>query len=149
MIADAAERSRLCETILGGLPEWFGIEQAIYDYVREVARLETLAVMADDGPAGFLSLKRHTAYAAEVYVMGVRADLHGRGLGTALLQTAEDHLRADGVEYLQVKTLGASRVSRGYERTHSFYEARGFRPLEELHGVWDEENPCLLMVKRL
>jgi hypothetical protein len=25
----------------------------------------------------------------------------------------------------------------------------GFRPLEELRGFWNEENPCLIMVKHL
>jgi hypothetical protein len=27
--------------------------------------------------------------------------------------------------------------------------AVGFTPLEELHGVWDPENPCLIMIKHL
>jgi hypothetical protein len=25
----------------------------------------------------------------------------------------------------------------------------GFRPLEEIHGLWDPGSPCLLMVKAL
>jgi hypothetical protein len=52
------------------------------------------------------------------------------------------------VEYLQVKTLGPSWPDPGYERTRRFYEARGFVPLEEIHGLW-EHNPCLILVKRL
>ena len=58
------------------------------------------------------------------------------------------YLRARGVEYLQVKTLGPSDPDEGYARTRAFYEARGFVALEEIHGLW-EHNPCLLMVKRL
>jgi len=61
---------------------------------------------------------------------------------------AEAYLRDRGVEYLQVKTLGPSDPDPGYARTRAFYEARGFVPLEELHGLW-EDNPCLLLVKRL
>jgi hypothetical protein len=35
-------------------------------------------------------------------------------------------------------------------KLHSrFYEARGFVPVEELQGVWDENNPCLVLVKHL
>ena len=71
-----------------------------------------------------------------------------QGLGTALLAAGESYLRDRGVEYLQVKTLGPSNVDAGYERTRHFYEARGFVPLEELHDLWDQ-NPCLLLVKRL
>jgi GNAT superfamily N-acetyltransferase len=139
-----AERSRVCESVLGELPDWFGFEEVNAAYIRDVAELPTFAV----GDDGFLALKIHTARAAEVYVMGVRPHLHGQGLGTALLAAAEDDLRARGVEYLQVKTLGPSFPDDGYERTRRFYEARGFVPLEEIHGLW-EHNPCLLMVKRL
>ena len=144
-IADPAERSRTCDRILRSLPEWFGLPEAIDEYVREVAALSTLAY--DD--AGFLALKTHGRYAAEIYVMGVLRERQGQGIGTALVASAEDRLREEGVEYLQVKTLGPSRPSAHYERTRRFYEKVGFRPLEEIHGLWSEGNPCLLMVKRL
>jgi hypothetical protein len=52
-------------------------------------------------------------------------------------------------DYLQVKTLGPSRPCERYKRTRRFYEARGFVPLEELHAVWDENNPCLILVKHV
>ena len=143
-VDDPGERSRLCESILRDLPDWFGIEEATASYIRDVAELPTFRV----GDDAFLSLKVHTPQAAEVYVMGVRRERHGQGLGTALLAAAEEHLRAQGVEYLQVKTLGPSYPDEGYARTRSFYLARGFVPLEELLDLWDE-NPCLLLVKRL
>ncbi len=143
-VEGADARSRLCEHVLRDLPEWFGIEDATAAYVRDVRELTTLAV----GDDAFLSLKQHTPRAAEVYVMGVRRDRHRRGAGSALLAAAEAYLRERGVEYLQVKTLGPSRASDAYARTRAFYEARGFVPLEELHGLW-EDNPCLLLVKRL
>ena len=139
-----AERSRLCEHVLRDLPDWFGIEEATAAYIRDVAELPTFGV---DGDA-LLSLKLHTPRAAEVYVMGVRRARHRQGLGTALLATADEYLRARGVEYLQVKTLGPSDPDEGYAWTRAFYEARGFVPLEELHELW-KHNPCLLLVKRL
>jgi GNAT superfamily N-acetyltransferase len=143
-VEDPAERSRICQAILGDLPDWFGFEEVNAAYVRDVAELPTFAA----GDDGFVSVKQHTTRAAEVYVMGVRRERHGQGLGTALLEAAEGFLRAGGVEYLQVKTLGPSYPDEGYARTRAFYEARGFVALEELHDLW-EQNPCLLMVKRL
>ena len=139
-----AERSRICEAVLGDLPDWFGIEEATAAYIRDVAELPTFAV----GEDAMLALKLHTSRAAEVYVMGVRRERHASGLGTALLRAAEEYLRKREIEYLQVKTLGPSDPDPGYARTRAFYEARGFVPLEEIHGLW-EANPCLLLVKRL
>jgi GNAT superfamily N-acetyltransferase len=139
-----AERSRICERVLGDLPDWFGFEDVNAAYVRDVAGLPTFAV----GDEALLALKVHNPRAAELYVMGVRRERHGQGLGTALVAAAETYLGERGVEYLQVKTLGPSHADEGYARTRRFYEARGFVPLEEIHGLW-EGNPCLLMVKRL
>ena len=143
-VGDPAERSRICGAVLRDLPDWFGIEEATTAYIRDVAGLPMFAI----GDDAFLALKVHNPRAAELYVMGVRRDRHRQGLGTSLLSAGEGYLRDHGVEYLQVKTLGPSDADPGYERTRRFYEAQGFVPLEELHGLW-EANPCLLMVKRL
>lgn len=131
--------------MLAALPGWFGIEEAVDRYVRDVAHLPTFAV----GGNGFLALKLHTEAAAEIYVMGVRPEFQRRRLGTALLEAAEAFLSARDVEYLQVKTLGPSQPSEHYAATRRFYAARGFRPLEELTSIWGEANPCLIMVKHL
>ena len=143
-LQDPTARSRLCESVLRDLPDWFGIEEATAAYVRDIAELPTFAI----GDDAFLAVKIHMPTAAEVYVMGVRPTHHREGLGTRLLTAAEDYLRERGIEYLQVKTLGPSLPDEGYERTRRFYETRGFVPLEEIHGLW-EDNPCLLLVKRL
>ncbi len=143
-IAEPAERSRIAEAVLRDLPEWFGIEEANRAYIEAAATLPTFAVEPD---VGFLCLKQHTPRAAELYVMGVRREHHRRGIGRALAAAAEAWCRARGVRYLHVKTLGPSRPSRGYDATRTFYEALGFVALEELHGLWDEGNPALILVK--
>jgi coenzyme F420-0:L-glutamate ligase/coenzyme F420-1:gamma-L-glutamate ligase len=143
-IQEPAERSRIAEVVLRDLPEWFGIEHETVAYIEAAATLPTFAVEPD---AGFLSLKQHTPHAAELYVMGVRREQHRRGIGRSLVAAAESWCRAHGVRYLHVKTLGPSRPSRGYGATRAFYEALGFVALEELHGLWDEDNPTLILVK--
>ena len=148
-------RSADCEQILHALPDWFGIESAIVEYVEEVATLPTFVARSGESKAsdrpvvGFLSVKRHTEFAAEMFVLGVLEEHHRRGIGRALVEAAEDWCRGEGIEYLQVKTLGPSRPCDFYERTRAFYSALGYRPLEELKTLWNEANPCLLQVKRL
>jgi XTP/dITP diphosphohydrolase len=48
-----------------------------------------------------------------------------------------------------VKTLAQSAGDRLYARTHRFYAAQGFVPLEVFPTLWNEDNPCLLMAKVL
>lgn len=143
-VDDPAERSRIAEAVLRDLPDWFGIEEATREYIATAATLPTFVVEPD---AGFLCLKQHTPAAAEIYVMGVRRARHREGIGRALVEEAESWCRARGIRFLHVKTLGPSRSDPGYDATRRFYEALGFVALEELHGLWDEENPTLVLVK--
>lgn len=142
-------KASVCEPILRSLPDWFGIEEATRRYIEEIERLPTWLASSGDDVAGFLTLKEHTEYAAEIYVMAVRPEAHRRGIGRALVEESEGYLGQRGVEYLQVKTLSASHPDSSYSKTRAFYLAVGFRPLEELTELWGEAAPCLLMVKRL
>ncbi len=138
-----------CLPILRALPDWFGIEAALSNYEKEIDRLPTFLACRSGGVLGFLSLKQHNPYSSEIYVMGVLPEAQRTGIGKALVERAEAHARGLGIEYLQVKTLGPSRPDESYARTRAFYQAMGFRPLEELTQIWNAENPCLVMIKRL
>lgn len=142
-------QTSLCGPILRMLPDWFGQEMGIQAYESEIGSLLTFLAMMDEHPVGFLSLKQHMPLAAEIYVMAVNPLFHHNGIGRSLVRAAEAYALDQGILYLQVKTLGPSRVDEGYARTRAFYESAGFCPLEELKTIWDENNPCLLMVKRL
>lgn len=142
-------KAPVCEPILRSLPEWFGVEAAIRQYTQDIDLLPTLLAFANDQVVGFLTLKYHTTYAAEIYVMGIDPHYHRQGFGRALVERAEILLRQEGLEYLQVKTLSPSVEYEYYARTREFYAAMGFRPLEEIKLIWDAQNPCWLMVKHL
>jgi ribosomal protein S18 acetylase RimI-like enzyme len=146
------------ERLLRALPGWFGIESSLLGYVESARELPTYLAWPDiaaDGagpvaqPVGVLLANRHFPQSAEIHLMAVDPGLHRRGVGRALVAALETDLAADGVEFLQVKTLGPSHPDAGYQLTRKFYAGMGFRPLEELHDLWDEGNPCLIMVKVL
>jgi len=134
--------------LLNGLPQWFGIEEANAKYIESARTMPTVLALDAGTVVGALLWRRHFASAAEIHLMAVDRSRHRKGIGTALLNRAEDELRRDGVLYLQVKTLGPSEVDEEYERTRRFYEARGFVPLEEMLGFWEDE-PMLLLIKAL
>jgi GNAT superfamily N-acetyltransferase len=146
------------ERLLRALPGWFGIESSLLAYVESARALPTYLAWPDIAaggagragqPVGVLLANRHFPQSAEIHLMAVDPGLHRRGVGRALVAALEADLAADGVEFLQVKTLGPSHPDAGYQLTRQFYAGMGFRPLEELHGLWDAENPCLIMVKAL
>jgi len=154
------------ERLLRQLPAWFGIESSVREYIEAARQMPAyLAWPADpadpaDAPAakaagapgsqpeGVLLAARHFPGAAEISLMAVAPGAHRRGAGRALVAALEADLTADGVRFLQVKTLGPAHPDAGYAKTRRFYAAVGFEPLEEIHGLWPE-NPCLIMIKVL
>ncbi|BAZ37682.1 hypothetical protein NIES4101_36050 [Calothrix sp. NIES-4101] len=138
----------LCQKILQLLPEWFGIEAAVTHYINEIDKLPTFLAWKEKQVVGFLSIKQHTEFADEIYVMAVHPQFHRQGIGYQLVEVAEKNLRKQVIEYLQVKTLGASRPNFHYAQTRAFYQSIGFKPLEEFLELW-QGNPCVQMVKSL
>ena len=52
-------------------------------------------------------------------------------------------------EYIIVKTLSEIAQYKPYLKTKEFYRKMGFSELLTLTEMWDEENPCLIMIKNL
>lgn len=142
-------QGEICAPILRALPAWFGIEEATQHYIDYTEQQPTSVAFDGERAVGFLALAEHTAWAAEIYVMGVLPDAHRQGVGRALVAAAEADLRARGFEYLQVKTLAETHPDKGYKKTRAFYRALGFRDVEVFPELWGASNPCLQLIKRL
>jgi ribosomal protein S18 acetylase RimI-like enzyme len=137
-----------CEAILRSLPDWFGIEASIVQYRKDLDRMQTEVAVIDGRIAGFITIHHRFPETAEIHLIAVRREHHRAGIGRTLVEHAQRLLTSQGVEYLEVKTQGPSRPNLYYDRTRSFYQAMGFRPLEE-NNLWGEKNPCLILVKHL
>jgi ribosomal protein S18 acetylase RimI-like enzyme len=116
-------RGAICREVLESLPEWLGISASVENYVVTADELPMLAWFAADEVVGFVSVKTHSAYAAEVYVMGVKRSWHRRGIGRVLTEAAVELAISQGVRFLTVKTLSPSNDDPNYTRTRLFYEA--------------------------
>jgi GNAT superfamily N-acetyltransferase len=141
--------ARVPEAVMRALPEWFGLEEPLLEYVEAARTLPTLIASEAERDVGFLTLEQHTAVSAEILAMGVLPDGHRHGVGRELLETAAAEVVGKEARLLQVKTVGPSHPDVYYVRTRSFDEAHGVIGLEETTAFWGEANPCLVMVKVL
>jgi GNAT superfamily N-acetyltransferase len=146
------------ERLLAALPDWFGIPESTAEYVEAARRMPTLVARPADPPSctgvdasvvGILLLDQHVVETVEIHLMAVDPAWHRRGVGRALVESAAATARASGARLLEVKALGPSTDHEPYHRTREFYAALGFLPVEELHGLWNDGNSCLLLVRPL
>lgn len=135
--------------IMNSLPQWFSPPEDIIAKSRLHRDFPFWAASDGDKAVGFVSIKLHNEFTADVYVIGVLEEYHRCGIGHALLSAVEDYLRTEGYKFLTVKTLDSSAEYEPYERTRSFYRKYGFYPLEVFPLFWDIDNPCLLMCKSI
>jgi ribosomal protein S18 acetylase RimI-like enzyme len=142
-------KAKITGHILRRLPNWFGIEKAIVEYASTVGDTIFIAAMNENQAVGFISLKLNNRYTGDVYVLGVLPEFHRQGIGSCLVDLAEQYLKDHGVRFMMVKTLGETHPDENYKLTRNFYYKKGFLPLEEFSEIWGKENPCLIMVKSL
>jgi len=125
-IFNAYEKSSICDITLRVLPSWFGNESAIVDYAEKVKEMPFYAAYDESVSVGFVAVKVHNPYTAEVCVMGILKDYHRQGIGKRLIECCEKYCKDNKMDFLTVKTLDESSKSRSYEKTRLFYQSVGF-----------------------
>ena len=148
-VKEKSVKREIVSSILDHLPDWFGIEESKREYVEESMEMPLWAAYENEIAVGFIVLKQHNQYSAEIYVMGVEVEYHRKGIGKLLFKQCCEWCKNNSIEYLQVKTLDESRPDINYEKTRNFYKALGFRPVECFKTLWDEYNPCLQMIMKI
>ena len=147
-IEDNERKSAYTKAVLEKLPEWFGNKQALEEYVDEVAEFPYWAALTRDNVCvGFFSVKIHYGQTGDIFVCGVLSEYQHMGIGKTLYGMAEDYFFQMGCKYIIVKTLSDMVDFEPYARTRNFYKSIGFEPLITLTEMWDEKNPCLIMIK--
>lgn len=63
-----------------------------------------------------------------------------------MLCAFEEFAKTKGYKLIQVKTVQYGKYEE-YDRTNLFYRAMGFYELEVFPTLWDEHNPCQILVK--
>ncbi len=147
-INDPEEKRAIARMVLESLTEWFEVEESREGYIHDCADWTFLAAKDDDRIMGFLCLKETGNATVELAVMGVMKEYHRNGVGRMLAEKAKEEAKAQGYEFMQVKTVKMG-VYEDYDRTNLFYTSCGFKELEVFPLLWDEANPCQIYVMSL
>lgn len=142
------EKMNIADAILRSLPDWFGIEDALNEYVKSSANEIMFASFIDDKPIGFLCLKETSKATVELSVMGILMEYHRQGIGKDLFKEAKNKAKDLGYSFMQVKTVKMGLYD-SYDKTNLFYQSLGFKELEVFPTLWDEWNPCLIYIMAL
>ena len=147
-IDDPQQKKNIARDILYALPEWFGIPESTETYIQESAVQTMVASLDGDRANGFLCLKQTGRDTVELAVMGVRKELHRRGIGRGLFEAAKAIAVSQGYSFMQVKTVQMGQYEE-YDQTNRFYLSLGFKEFECFPTLWDEWNPCQIYVMSL
>ena len=143
------QRSAYCKTIIGALPNWFGIESSNAEYIEGVANGDCFIARNQAGSVvGMLSLKYPFPNNGDIYWIGVLPEYHYQGIGRELVNAAFGRALSKGCTSITVATLGTRHPDEGYRKTRAFYKGMGFKPLFEI-TFEDYENAMLYMIRGL
>lgn len=149
-INDSEKKYHYTKEILEKLPDWFGNEQSNEEYAEGSRECPYWAAFDNEQNCiGFFALKVHYSYTGDIYVCGVLPEYHNKGIGKAIYKEVEQFFVKKDCKYVIVKTLSEKANYEPYDKTRKFYESIGFESLITLTEMWDEENPCLIMIKQI
>lgn len=146
-IENSEEKAKIVKEVLANLPEWFGLADAVEEYIENARKSPLWLAKTEEDIIGFITLKETSKDTCEIHCMGIKRAYHRRGIGRILVEALEGFAR-DKYEYLQVKTVDEGYYSE-YDKTVAFYKSLGFKKLEVFPFLWDKWNPCLILIKKI
>lgn len=147
-LKNAAAKSAACTAITQTIPEWFGITASNQMYAAQIRDKDVFAAMTKDRPDGLVALRYHFERTAEIWWMGVRAEMHRLGIGSNLMAMALKRAQDKQCHYVVLNTLSPKSPDMAYAETRLFYSAHGFEPLLNFNED-DSVNPMMWMIRRL
>ena len=146
-VENPEEKANIVSEVLLDLPDWFGLPDNTRNYIEASRKLPLWVEKNDDELIGFITLAESSPETGDIHCMGIKKSYHRKGIGSQLYFVLEKQAK-EKYKYLQVKTVDEGHYME-YDQTVAFYKAVGFSKLEVFPTLWDEWNPCLIMIKAL
>jgi len=126
---EGTDEARVCARMLVTTEPWITLELTLEQALARFTdtRNETYAVHDDRGIAAFVVLNMHGLLAGYIQTVCVRSDRRGDGLGSALIQWAEDRIFRDSPNVFIC-------VSSFNPDARRLYERLGFQAIGVLSG---------------
>ena len=147
-VLDPDRKEKICLRILHALPAWFGDWKAARQYAKNTRAQFFLCALEDEEPLAFSQLRS---------IPTRRVKLRdGRSAGISpprhwlhLIEAVRAQLCCARLPLPHGENACRHGGQRFLCETRAFYLACGFEPLEIFETLWNEENPCLYLVKPL
>ncbi len=146
-VKDAVEKAEIVKEVLHDLPEWFGLPESTKEYIEQSRKLPLFVARNSDQIIGFITLQATSEAVCEIHCMGIKKKFHRQGIGQKLYNAIEQFAK-ESYEFVQVKTVDEGHYDE-YDQTIAFYKKLGFQKMEVFPALWDEWNPCLIMIKKI
>lgn len=106
-----------------------------------------LTVVIEDVPVGlaYCAPEKLTEGTYNLHAIGVKADLQGIGLGSAIITQIEKELTLQGQRLLIVDTSGTA----AYDKTRDFYTKLGYRQEAVIRDFWADGDDKITFTKGL
>lgn len=124
------------------------LEELIHDFFHNPATEDIWFTTTENGTPvsiGYCAPEKLTSGTYNLYAIGVRADVQGRGTGKMMMAFLENYLRNQGHRILIVETSGAEAFSL----TRKFYEQLKYTREAVIRDFWQEGDDKVVYWKKL
>jgi len=124
------------------------LEELIHDYFQNPATEDIWFTTTESGTPvsiGYCAPEKLTSGTYNLYAIGVRADVQGRGTGKMMMGFLENYLRNQGHRILIVETSG----TEAFALTRKFYEQLNYTREAVIRDFWQEGDDKVVYWKKL